>query len=71
MEEKFSFEENLLKIRDVVSKMQEGIQNFDQQIALFKEGNQMIKQCQDYLDASELEIKQLINGNWESMPPVE
>lgn len=71
MEEKFSFEDKLLKIRDIVSKMQEGIQNFDQQIALFKEGNQLIKECQGYLDKSELEIKQLINGNWEAFPPAE
>ena len=69
MEEKFSFEDKLLKIRNIVTKMQKGIQNFDQQIELFKEGNQLINDCQAYLDKSELEIKQLINGNWENFSP--
>lgn len=61
-EEKFSLEENLEALRVLVEKMQKGMSDFDQQVALFKEGSQLIKSCRDYLNGAELEIQQLING---------
>ena len=40
--------------------MQRGVSDFDQQVDLFKQGNQLIKECREYLDKSELKIEQLI-----------
>lgn len=60
--EKFSLEEKLEALRTLVEKMQKGISDFDQQVALFKEGNALIKECRGYLNGAELEIKQLIKG---------
>lgn len=61
-EEKFSLEDKLSEIRVIIEKMQQGVSDFDQQVALFQNGSEMIKECRDYLDASELQIKQLIAG---------
>lgn len=61
-EEKFSLEEKLEELRLLVEKMQEGMSDFDQQVALFKEGNRLIKSCREYLNGAELEIQQLIDG---------
>lgn len=60
--EKFSLEEKLEDLRSLVEKMQKGVSDFDQQVALFKEGSQLIKECRGYLNGAELEIKQLIKG---------
>lgn len=61
-EEKFSLEDKLSEIRTIIEKMQQGVSDFDQQVALFQSGSGMIKECRAYLDASELQIKQLIEG---------
>ena len=61
-ESKFSLEEKLTQIRDLVEKMQKGVSDFDKQVELFKQGNDLIKECREYLDASELKIEELIKG---------
>jgi len=60
--EKFSLEEKLEELRILVEKMQKGISDFDQQVALYKEGSKLIHTCREYLNGAELEIKQLIDG---------
>lgn len=65
MEEKdtFSLEEALAEIRGIVDKMQQGVSDFDQQVALFEQGTLLIKSCRSYLTESELQIEQLIAGD--------
>ena len=60
MDKPFSLEKKLEEIRQLVEKMQRGVSDFDQQVDLFKQGNQLIKECREYLDKSELKIEQLI-----------
>ncbi|MCB0847678.1 MAG: exodeoxyribonuclease VII small subunit [Bacteroidetes bacterium] len=60
MTKPFSLEKKLEEIRQLVEKMQRGVSDFDQQVDLFKQGNQLIKECREYLDKSELKIEQLI-----------
>ncbi|MEZ4851848.1 MAG: exodeoxyribonuclease VII small subunit [Bacteroidia bacterium] len=60
MNKPFSLEKKLEEIRQLVEKMQRGVSDFDQQVDLFKQGNQLIKECREYLDKSELKIEQLI-----------
>ena len=61
-ESKFSLEEKLTEIRELVEKMQKGVSDFDKQVELFKRGNDLIKECREYLDVSELKIEELIKG---------
>ena len=68
MTEKFSLEDTLAEIRAIVERMQKGVSDFDQQIALFQEGTRLIKESRTYLDESELQIQQLIDGKLEDIP---
>ena len=44
MEEKdFSLEKNIEKIREIVERLQKGMENFDEHLALMKEGLDRIK----------------------------
>lgn len=61
----FSLEKKLGEIRTIVEKMQQGTVDFDEQIALFKQGQELIKSCQAFLDKSEMDIKQLVDGTLE------
>ena len=58
----FTLERNLKKIRDIIEKMQMGDLDFDENVALFKEGSETIAACKKYLDQSELLIKKLVEG---------
>ncbi|MFK7923454.1 MAG: exodeoxyribonuclease VII small subunit [Bacteroidia bacterium] len=66
-QEKFSLEDRLTEVRKIIDQMQKGVSDFDQQVALFQAGSSMIKECREYLDASELQIKQLIDGKEENI----
>ena len=69
MEEKdFSLEKNIEKIREIVERLQKGMENFDEHLALMKEGLDRIKKTHEYLDQTELRIEQLVEGNWEEFP---
>ena len=65
MEESFSLEKNILRIRQILDQLQKGTTEFDQHFKLFNEGLSLIKLCQEYLDQSELKIQQLVNDEWE------
>ena len=65
MDNKFSLEENLEEIRQIVEKMQKGVSDFDNQLALFKKGTALIEKCRNYLNDSELKVEQLIQGKEE------
>ena len=68
MAEEFSLEKNLEKIREIVDKLHKGIGDFDEHVALMKEGLDKIKQAHEYLDQTELKIEQFVAGNWEAFP---
>lgn len=57
---KVSLDTDIIRIRAIVEEMQKGISDFDKQVELFKEASALIKACQNYLNESEIEIKQLI-----------
>lgn len=57
---KVSLDNDIIRIRAIVEEMQKGISDFDKQVELFKEASALIKACQNYLNQSEIEIKQLI-----------
>ncbi|MCB9235133.1 MAG: exodeoxyribonuclease VII small subunit [Bacteroidia bacterium] len=57
----FSLETALNQLRETVEKMQMSSLNFDENIRLFREGTEIVKNCRKYLDESELMIRQLID----------
>ena len=57
----FSLEDRLKEIRTLLDEMQKGgASNFDEQVAHYKRGNQLITECLEYLDKAELQVEQLI-----------
>jgi len=65
----FSLEQQLTHLRQLIERMQRGVGDFDQQLALFQEGQQTVQACRRYLDEAELQVKQLVNGEWQELPP--
>ena len=61
----FSLEKQLAEIRGIVEKMQQGTVDFDEQITMFKKGQTLIKNCQEFLNKAEMEIQQLVDGELE------
>ncbi|MEL6632957.1 MAG: exodeoxyribonuclease VII small subunit [Bacteroidota bacterium] len=64
-EEAFSLEKNLQHLRTLIEEMQKGISDFDKQLKMFQEGQEIIKACRTYLDGTELTVKQLIEGEFQ------
>ena len=65
MEKEFSLEEAIAEIRKIVDQMQKGVADFDTQKQLFQRGSTLIKEAQQFLDKTELDIQQLIDGKLE------
>lgn len=66
--ESFSLEQKLSELRELVEKMNQGVSNFDSQVALFQKGTSLIEECRKYLDQSEMKIQQLIDGKIKNDP---
>ncbi len=67
MDENFSLEKKIEQIKVIVEKMQKGVIDFDEHVALFKEGIQLVKDCQQYLEGAEAKIQQLVDGTWQEL----
>lgn len=60
--EPFSLEAKLKEIKEILNKMQLGVNDFDENIKLFTQGNALIEECRAYLDKAELSVRQLVEG---------
>ncbi len=60
--ERFSLEEKLKEVREILQKMQVGANDFDENIKLFTQGTALIADCRKYLDTAEVSVKQLLSG---------
>jgi exodeoxyribonuclease VII small subunit len=58
----FSLEATLEEIRGLIEKMQKGVADFDEQLALFKRGNDLIGASRAYLEEAELKVQELVEG---------
>ncbi len=65
MNESFSLDTKITRIRTIVEEMQKGVTDFDRQVSLFKEASELIKSCKEYLKNAETEVQVLINGEWQ------
>lgn len=59
MGNEMSFEQKITRIQTISDKLDKGRMTFEENIALFKEGAQLITECQKYLKKTELEIKKI------------
>lgn len=57
-----SFEEQITKLEDIVSKLEKGDISLDDSLALFEEGVKLTKACREKLDNAEKKVKILVNG---------
>ncbi|RMG55350.1 MAG: exodeoxyribonuclease VII small subunit [Bacteroidetes bacterium] len=67
----FSLETELEALRQLLKRMQQEVHDFDQQVALYQQGMTLIGRCREYLDTSELEVQQLIEGERRPFPESE
>lgn len=60
--EKMSFEEALTELENIVRKLEQGDVELEQSIAIYERGAALKKHCQARLDAADLKVKQIIQG---------
>lgn len=60
---KLSFEENLLKLEELVKKLESGDNNLDEAVRLYQEGIALAKLCHEELKNAEEVIVKLMDGN--------
>ena len=57
-----SFEESLARMEQIVAEMEEGNLKLEENIALFKEGTELSRNCQERLEKVELLIQKVIDN---------
>ncbi len=59
---KMSFEEALAELETIVRQLEQGDVELEQSIAIYERGAELKKHCQARLDAADLKVKQIIQG---------
>ena len=60
--EKNSFEENMLRLEQIVRILEKGDTPLEESLKLFQEGTALVSSCGKLLDEAELTIKKIIPG---------
>ncbi len=60
--EKMSFEDALAELETIVRQLEQGDVDLEQSIAIYERGAALKKHCQARLDAADLKVKQIIQG---------
>ncbi|MBR6148466.1 MAG: exodeoxyribonuclease VII small subunit [Lachnospiraceae bacterium] len=72
MEEKRSLEEMLSSLEECVNRMESGELSLEQSFEAFKEGIELVKQCNESIDMVEKEVVKLMDdGSIEPLDEVE
>jgi len=72
MEEKKSLEEMLSSLEECVNRMESGELSLEQSFEAFKEGIELVKQCNESIDMVEKEVVKLMDdGSIEPLDEVE
>ena len=61
-EKKWSFEQAMARLEEIVRQLEQGDAPLDQALALFEEGTGLIKKCSGMLDKAEQKVSLLIAG---------
>ena len=65
MEEKLSFEESLEKLEEIVNRLENGNVQLDDAIEEFKNAMDLVKICNEKLEAAEESIAKIVKDNGE------
>jgi len=57
-----SFEEALVRLEEIVQRLEEGDLPLQEALALYEQGVALSRRCQDLLDEAELRVSQLVEG---------
>lgn len=57
-----TFEENMMRLEQIVRAMERGEAALEESLQLFKEGTQLVSDCAKLLDEAELEVKKVMTG---------
>ena len=60
------FEKSITRVEQIVDMLESGQIPIDKGMNLFKEGMQLVKKCESFLNESELTVHELVNGNIEA-----
>lgn len=55
-----SFEENMLRLEQIVRAMERGDVPLEESLKLFQEGTRLVESCGKLLDEAELQVKKII-----------
>lgn len=54
-----NFEENMLRLEQIVRAMERGDVALEESLKLFQEGTELVRTCQNLLEEAELQIKKI------------
>ena len=60
--EKFSFEQQLTRLEEIVAALEKGDAQLADSLALFEEGTKLIASCSKQLDEAEQQVVKLMKG---------
>ncbi|WLD91988.1 exodeoxyribonuclease VII small subunit [Alkalihalobacillus sp. AL-G] len=63
-----TFEESMVELEEIVSKLEEGDVPLEESIRLFQEGMKLSKSCHDKLQKVEKQMDELLNEDGETEP---
>lgn len=66
MEQKFSFEEAMKRLEEIVLALESGKVSLDDSLTLYEEGIQLVKSCENKLKEVETKAVKLIEDSGES-----
>ena len=62
MATKKTFEENMLRLEEIVNKLEKGDAQLSGSLRLFEEGTQLVSACRKELDQAEQQVVKLMKG---------
>ena len=62
MATKKTFEENMLRLEEIVNKLEKGDAQLNESLRLFEEGTQLVSTCRKELDQAEQQVVKLMKG---------
>ena len=57
-----TFEENMLRLEQIVRSMERGDVSLEESLKLFQEGTELVQSCGKLLDEAELQVKKIVAG---------
>ena len=61
-EQNKSFEQNMLRLEQIVRAMERGDVALEESLKLFQEGTELVRNCQKILDDAQLQVKMIMTA---------